>query len=197
MSSTSTPTQFPRWLLASALGFIMVIATGLQSSAAPVATVTPASAAATVASAPTPETMTPEQYQQLKAGLSASKAFTKSESTSGGVRTLSFQYTNGTVLTLQEPVSGPPTVTTSIRVGGCGFLQLCVYLNRTDQGALAAGGAAGLAIAICAIPAVGTAACAFVAAALTAAAYYIAAHGFCKKELRVRIFPSPGKLGCV
>ena len=162
MSSTSMPTTLSRWLLASALGLIMVIATGLQGSAASVSTTAPASAAATVASAPAAQTMTLKEYQQLKAGLSASKDFTKSKSTKGGVTTLNFHYTNGTVLTLQEPASGPRSVTSFIRAGGCGFLQLCVYLNRTDQGALAAGGAAGLTIAICAIPAVGWAACAVV-----------------------------------
>lgn len=77
------------------------------------------------------------------------------------------------------------------------FLDVCIFLNRTDQGALAAGGAAFLAIAICAIPAIGWIGCAAVAAALTIAAFYIATNGLCARTLQVGLLPPGRDTRCV
>jgi len=62
-----------------------------------------------------------------------------------------------------------------------------IYLNRVDQGAVATGGAAGLAVAICAIPAVNVFGCAAVVAVLATAAFYIAAYGFCSARMEIRM----------
>lgn len=68
-----------------------------------------------------------------------------------------------------------------------------LYLNRTDQGALSSGGAAGLGALICAaITAAGTVAglvgCAVVSGVLVTGAYYIAANGICGNELRLALW---------
>jgi hypothetical protein len=62
-----------------------------------------------------------------------------------------------------------------------------LYLNRTDQGALATGGAVALGIAACALPGVNVVGCAAISGALAAAAYYIANNGFCSNELEIAI----------
>jgi hypothetical protein len=58
-----------------------------------------------------------------------------------------------------------------------------VDFDRTDQGAIAAGGAAGLTSAVC-IATSGWG-CPTAAAVLAAAAFYIAFYGFCPNKLRV------------
>ena len=62
-----------------------------------------------------------------------------------------------------------------------------LYLNRVDQGAISTGGAAGLAILICAIPAVNVFGCAAVVAVLATAAFYIAAYGICPSQMEIQI----------
>lgn len=84
-----------------------------------------------------------------------------------------------------ERVAEPGAIRPRFSVG-VGW-TIYIYLNRTDQGAVAAGGAAGLAVLICAVPAVGTAACAGVTAALVAAAYYIAVNGFCPSRMELAL----------
>jgi hypothetical protein len=80
----------------------------------------------------------------------------------------------------QYPIVADPSV-------GFGW-GMYIYLNRTDQGALASAGSVGLMIAICAMPAVGWGSCAAVSAGLAGAAYYIAANGFCSGRLEIRLF---------
>lgn len=64
-----------------------------------------------------------------------------------------------------------------------------LYLNRTDQTALTTGGAAGLAVIACSIPAVNVVGCAAVTAALASAAVYINNNGYCANELEIRLTP--------
>ncbi len=110
------------------------------------------------------------------------------------------RYTNdkGMVLELNIPSSGKPQLPGDyLRAGGCGFLQLCVYLNPRDQRALIAGGGAALGIAICAAA---PPACPFATVALAVAVSWLRDRGICtgtRDELRVRILPTIGKLGCV
>lgn len=66
-----------------------------------------------------------------------------------------------------------------------------VFLNRTDQAALTNGSSAVLGALICAIPAVGWAACAGVIAALAIAATYINANGYCSNELAIHVGGAP------
>ena len=139
--------------------------------------------------------MTSAQWRALKAGLDSSKEFTRTVSV--GVRALTYTYTipSGSSIVLQEPV-GPVAaaitsraMTPSFSVHGCGFMVVCVDLDRTDQGALTNGGSAALVAAICLIPAVGTVACIAVGAAMAVAATYISTNGICANRLRLTIGP--------
>lgn len=72
-----------------------------------------------------------------------------------------------------------------------------VTFNRTEQGMLLAGASAGLATAICGIPAVGQAACVAAVAIIAAATYYVNESGRCptaRPNLRVYVWGS--KTGC-
>lgn len=144
--------------------------------------------------------MTPQQWATIKADLNAS-SLPRTVTVSGGIRTFTYTLPSGSSLVLSEPVGPQPgvpaEVTSQLGVGVCGFFNVCVYLNRTDQGALAAGGAAFLAIAICAIPAVGWISCAAVTSALVVAAFYIAAYGFCPRDLQVGLIPPGSDVRCV
>jgi hypothetical protein len=82
-------------------------------------------------------------------------------------------------------------MTPSFSGAGCGFVGVCVDLDRTDQGALTNGGAAALGVAICFIPAVGQVACVLVGAALAVAATYVSTNGICPNKLRVTIVAVP------
>lgn len=82
-----------------------------------------------------------------------------------------------------------------IGIGGCGFLQNCVYLNQQDQRALIAGGAAAIVLAICAA---GPPACA-VATVIGAVAFvYVGDHGICSggRLLQIQWFPRVRPEGC-
>ena len=86
--------------------------------------------------------------------------------------------------TTEQGTIPPGTVTPYFRVGvGNGIY---VYLNNAEQQAVLTGGVNALATAICAVPAVGQAACAATIGALNAAAAYINARGaFCPNELEI------------
>lgn len=83
-----------------------------------------------------------------------------------------------------------------LSVGGCGFLRLCVYFNRTEQRYIAAGASAAIAAAICIA---GTPAACVVASTLVAiASVYISDRGgICSGRLRVQVLPYPGRPRCV
>ena len=85
----------------------------------------------------------------------------------------------------------------TISLGGCGFLQNCLYFSQRDQRALLAGGAAGVAAVICIV---GSPAVCAVAAIVTAVAIsYLGHNGICSssRRLRVRWFPTIGGATCV
>jgi hypothetical protein len=91
----------------------------------------------------------------------------------------------------------PRVVSPRLGVGGCGFLQNCIFFNHTDQNAILAGGGAGIAAVICIV---GTpAACVVAAVIVGAALVYLQHHGICgsKKRLRIRWFPTVGGATCV
>lgn len=90
---------------------------------------------------------------------------------------------------------GAPTTkkggTQDLGGGWDGWRGPYVSFNRTDQGALLAGGGAALAAGICLIPAVGQAACVVAAALVAAAFYYLTEYGRCptsKPNLRVYVW---------
>lgn len=106
----------------------------------------------------------------------------------------SYVVGSGSVVTVvPEKAAAAGVVSPQFSVGvGWGVY---IYLNRIDQGAVATGAAAGLAVAICAIPAVNTFGCAAVAAVLATAAFYIAAYGMCPSRMEINM-PS-GNIKCV
>lgn len=139
-----------------------------------------------------------EDFYALKSRLDASDSgFTRTATPVTGGTEYTYVHRDGVVLALAVPSAKPGGPSADLRAAGCGFLQVCVYFNRTDQGALLAGSTAALATAICAIPAVGTVGCAFVVGAVAAAAFYVNENGRCPNELQVRVFPSVGKIECV
>lgn len=82
--------------------------------------------------------------------------------------------------------------------GWSGWSGPYVSFNRTDQGALLAGGGAALAASICLIPAVGQVACVAAAALVTAGFYYLNESGRCptsKPNLRVYVWDR-SHIGC-
>lgn len=117
------------------------------------------------------------------------------------VRTHAYTYTSGSTVVLQEPVGATAAakpfaaMAPSVDVHGCGFLTLCLDLNKTDQEALTNGSSAALGVAICALPAVGQVACGFVIAALAIAATYVSNNGVCANKLQLTLGPVPGKGG--
>ena len=179
----------PLVALAVALGQ-QVVAPAAQAAPPSARTNSASTASASTASA----TMTVGDYLALKRSLDASPTLRRSVGVSAGARTFTYSAANGVALSLQFPVSGS-TSRPKLGVGGCGFLQLCVYFNRTDQGAVAAGAAAGLGVLICAVTS--PAGCAAAAVVLAMAANYIDHFGICRNQLGVRILPFPGGAKCV
>jgi hypothetical protein len=132
------------------------------------------------------------EFYALKTRLEApgSGFIYTSRPVAGGTE-FTYRHTDGTVLALAVPSSTSPP-SSNLRAGGCGFLQLCIYFNRSDQRAIINGITAGLAAAICSrVPGAG---CAYASAVLAIAASYLADHGICSNELRVRILPIPDLL---
>jgi hypothetical protein len=83
--------------------------------------------------------------------------------------------------------------------GGCGFLQRCIYLNRTEQTYLVTGSKWVVQYALCSAS-LGLG-CAFAGLLVELAAQWINDHGgICptsKPKLRVQYFPNPAVEGCV
>lgn len=84
--------------------------------------------------------------------------------------------------------------------GGGGIWHPYISLNRTDQQALILGTGAGIAAAICAIPAVGWAACGVAVFIVTVATVYVDNYGRCptsKPNLRIYVKSGDqGRNGC-
>jgi hypothetical protein len=125
-------------------------------------------------------------YQELIAS-----SFPRTTSLEAGVQVQTFTLPNGFQysFSLHPKIIGTQTVHPNLG-GGWDNYGLYVSFNRFDQGAIATGGGAAIAIAICAIPGVGWAACAVAAGLVGAATYYIAAYGMCPAKtpiLRVHV----------
>jgi hypothetical protein len=135
-----------------------------------------------------------QEWAQLKAELNSS-TLPRSVTVADGVRTFVYTLASGSQLVLEEPV-GRSVVTTEFSVGGCGFLRLCVWLNRGDQLVVLAGATYLLVAAIClAAPLVG---CLVVGAALVMAQQWLNNRGYiCSNYLVVELAFSPGTIrGC-
>jgi hypothetical protein len=175
----------------------MIIGPGVVAAAAQASTSVGARHA--VASQPTKNgsagQMTRQAFERLKSSLDSSRDLTRHVSIRGGTKTFTYTSRSGSSLVLAKPV-GSAVVHQKLGLGGCGWFQVCLYLNRTDQGALAAGAAAGIAAAACLLG--GPVVCVGVAVAVAVAAFYIGAHGFCRNKLQVELIPFPGSnVACV
>jgi hypothetical protein len=138
----------------------------------------------------------PSQWAQLKADLNAS-SLPRSVTVSGGVRTITYTLASGSKLVLTEPAGGTTgQPSPQFSVGGCGFLRLCVWLNRGDQLVLLAGGVYALTAMIC-IASLGVA-CVVVGTALVMGLQYIMNRGYvCPNYEVIELAFSPGTIrGC-
>ena len=135
-------------------------------------------------------TVTAEGYRSLIAALKKSGA-----DTNDGIVT--YKLSGYGEIAFAEPtqrVEGPQ----HLGGGWSGWSGPYVSFNRTDQGALLAGGGAALAASICLIPAVGQVACVAAVALVAAGFYYLNESGRCptsKPNLRVYVWDR-SHIGC-
>ena len=176
-----------RSLLRSAFGVAVLIASLLVVTAVPASAATPSAANGNAGGSA--GQMTQQEWATLKADLNSS-SLGHTVTVNGGTRTFTYTLPTGSTLVLSEPVGPQSGVTPELGLGGCGWFQLCVYLNRADQSALIQGGLAALAAVICIIGS--PAACVVAAFALGAALSYIGSNGFCSNQLQVELLPFPG-----
>jgi len=76
-----------------------------------------------------------------------------------------------------------------VSTGGCGFLQVCLYFNRTEQKWIGGASVSAVAALVCS-SAVG---CAAAGAIAYAVVKYVDKHGICPRSrprLRVKVFPT-------
>jgi hypothetical protein len=135
-----------------------------------------------------------KQWASIKAELDSSK-LPRSTSVGNGVRTTTYTVPSGSMLSLSEPAGGGSSISPQLSVGGCGFLRLCVWLNRGDQLIVAAGSFAALTAMICLA---GPAACVVASAVAAATFQAISNRGYiCPNYMVVEILFSPGWIrGC-
>lgn len=172
----------------SAIAAAALIAVGGVSAGAP-------AAAAPVPVASDEETteageITPEAYAELIDALQSDGATVDSD----GV--LSYDVEGFGPIELPVAAEDDGTIRPLLSVGG-GVTSPYVSFNRTDQAAIIAGGGAGFAAAICAIPAAGWAACGAAAAIAAAATVYLTEYGRCPTSApNLRIYVYGGTDGC-
>ena len=89
-------------------------------------------------------------YHALKRELDGAD-LDKSVRVDRGTRTITYTAANGTSTKLSFPASGRGSVTRSeaISVGGCGWFQVCVYLDRAEQRVAFSGSTAGVVAILC------------------------------------------------
>jgi hypothetical protein len=186
MPASTRPLRRKSTVVSLFAAVLLVLAGALVAS--PASAATPEAALPNVAS-PQASSLTPaERVKAYKDA--ASSSYPRVSSSVGASTDVTFTLPHGVQMVFEfaspvvVPAVGTLTVHPDVSVGGQ-IPYLWIQLDRTDQATLAAGGAAALAIAICAIPVVGWAVCAVVAGLLAAAAIYIGANGFCPKYLRI------------
>lgn len=185
-----------RLLAASAVMSMMV---GLVAAApAQAADQVAPTARTTAAASEAADTKMPQaEFYALKDRLEApGSGFTYTSRPVAGGTEFTYTHVNGTVLALAVP-STTSTPSPDLRAGGCGFLQLCIFFNRSDQAALLSGAGAGIAAAICRLATITGPACGLAAAVVAVATYYLIENGRCPGDLRVRILPFVGQERCV
>lgn len=175
---------FSRALLASA----MLVSGMLVASVGPVSAATPTAPNLPLSSGQ----MNLKQWAEVKAELDASK-LPKSTSLVNGVRTTKYTLPSGSMLSVSEPAGAKNSISPQLSVGtDCGFLRLCVWLNRGDQLVVAAGSFAALTAIVCLA---GPAACVVAATVAAAAFQAISNQGYvCPNYMVMEILFSPGTL---
>ena len=197
---TADRTRAAAWK-APVLGLLLAGSLAASTGTADAATVRAAApAAATVAvTAAAPSTgsttMTATQWRSLKTHLDASSDLTRTVSLDAGVRTSTYRASGGRVFELREAARGAAPARETVSAGGCGFLQLCIYLTPSDQRAILAGAGAAIAGGICLVT--GPAGCLAASVAVAVAWSYLNDRGVCSYRLRVRILPTVGGARCV
>jgi hypothetical protein len=133
----------------------------------------------------------PAYWTALKALLDKNPSLTRNVTVEGAVRLYTYTAASGMSFVLAEP-SGHASLSVKPNLGivQCASWSFCLRLDRTDQGAIATGAAAGIAAAACVLG--GPPTCIAVSVAVGVAAFYIAANGFCSRQLQIEIFPNPG-----
>ena len=147
----------------------------------------------------TADEITPEMLEQAYSELLASD-LPRVTNGEGEEATTTFELADGFELTFGTAPTTPTDDTITPYIGGGSDSRgLYVLLNQFDQGLVISGSGFALGAAICAIPAVGTAACVVVGAILTVATSILAANGTCKYNKRLKIYVTGGVRsgGCV
>lgn len=136
----------------------------------------------TSASVTAPAELSPELVSQARDELVQAKVPVE-RSIVGTEMSETFTLEDGTQLRFSSSVI-------SSRLGGGVHSKYGIYVefNKLDQQALIAGGGVALGAAICAIPAVGWAACAVVGTIIAIATTYIAANGLCGGNRQLRVY---------
>lgn len=145
---------------------------------------------------------TSDDLKSLNESLGATD-LPRSETSQGSKTTYTYTVPNGSKISLVKNVELNLSGTAGGRAAAVPAFRVAVenwsgyvYLNRTDQGALSAGGAAALSVAICASLAAtgpaGWAGCAVVTGLLTTATVYIGSYGICSNEMRLTIWGGGG-----
>ena len=173
---------------------VVAMATSLVALGATSATAEPAPAAAAAAQpvAPEPDTRSATEWRAVKRDLNAS-SLARTVEVAGGVKTMTYTLTTGGTMELREPVGPQADVTVQFSIGGCGFLQVCVYFTPTEQRMILGGYGYLLAAGICAAFPPG---CVPAGLVIVVAGIYLNDQ-VCPGRLRMRILPTVGGGRCV
>lgn len=181
--------NYVRLIIAALATVLVAVPSAANASAGPVSASTAQVSVATGAIA----LSEPRHVIALSAALDAGGVPSHPSVLRGTVRT-TYILPSGSTIVVERPrvTSGAVSPQFSIGVGWGTY----IYLNRTDQQVVAAGGAAGLAVLICASTTV--IGCAAVSAALAGAATWIATRGgICASRLEIRHFLGVYTFKCV
>ena len=135
----------------------------------------------------------PAYWTALKTSLDKDPTLTRQVVVGGGQR--QFIYTSrstGLSMVLAEPAGKSSGISPNLEIVQCASWSFCLRLDRTDQGALAAGASAAIIGVACLLPGVNIVGCGVVSFVVGVAFYYIQANGICGNQLQIELFPHPG-----
>lgn len=136
--------------------------------------------------------MPAKTYEEFKRFLDKHPDFTRSDAVSGDTRTMTYTYVDGSIVVLSEPVKGKTAgISPQFAFPDCGWFQICIGLDPSEQSALLAGGTALVIIALCTPP--GTPWCLAAGVFLPAATAWLSSHPLCAHYLVYTVFPVPGQ----